>query len=73
MQTLDITGDVCPMTMVRVRMGLEQVEPGGELEILMAAGEPVTSIPRMLRDEGHEILAVERDGEAFRLRVRKKT
>ncbi|NOY45139.1 MAG: sulfurtransferase TusA family protein, partial [Deltaproteobacteria bacterium] len=41
MQTLDITGDVCPMTMVRVRMGLEQVEPGGELEILMAAGEPV--------------------------------
>ncbi|GAB6061629.1 sulfurtransferase TusA family protein [Deferrisoma palaeochoriense] len=72
MSFLDITGDVCPMTLVRVRMALEQVEPGQELEILMAPGEPVASIPRTLRDEGHEVVSVERDGGAFRVRVRKK-
>ena len=69
---LDITGDVCPMTLVRVRMAMDRVAPGGTLRILMAAGEPVASIPRTLREEGHEVLAVERRGEAFSVTVRKK-
>ncbi len=69
---LDITGEVCPMTLVRVRMALDEVGPGGVLRILMAAGEPVASIPRTLKDEGHELLAVERRGDAFSVTVRKR-
>ena len=26
---LDITGDVCPMTFVKVKMGLQQIAPPG--------------------------------------------
>ncbi len=69
---LDITGDVCPMTLVRVRMAMDKVPPGGLLRILMASGEPVASIPRTLREEGHEVLGIERQGDAFSVRVRKK-
>ncbi len=69
---LDITGDVCPMTLVRVRMALDKVEPGGVLRILMASGEPVASIPRTLKDEGHEVLGLDREGDAFSVTVRKK-
>ncbi|GAB4274215.1 MAG: sulfurtransferase TusA family protein [Deferrisomatales bacterium] len=71
-QWLDITGDVCPMTLVRVRMALDRVTSGGTLTILMAGGEPVASIPRALKEEGHEVTALERQGEAFRVTVRKK-
>ncbi len=69
---LDITGDVCPMTLVRVRMALDKLTGGSVLRILMAGGEPVASIPRTLRDEGHEVLAVERQGDAFAVTVRKR-
>ncbi len=69
---LDITGDVCPMTLVRVRMEMDRLAPGATLTIRMASGEPVASIPRTLRDEGHELLGVERNGAAFDVSVRKK-
>jgi tRNA 2-thiouridine synthesizing protein A len=69
---LDITGDVCPMTLVRVRMALDRVAPGGELRVKMAGGEPVSSIPRTLRDEGHQVLSVEKDQDAFNVLFRKK-
>ncbi|MBI5440393.1 MAG: sulfurtransferase TusA family protein [Deltaproteobacteria bacterium] len=69
---LDITGDVCPMTLVRVRMAMDRVSAGGTIRIRMASGEPISSIPRTLKDEGHEILGVERDGEVFEVSVRKK-
>jgi tRNA 2-thiouridine synthesizing protein A len=69
---LDISGDVCPMTLVRVRMGVDRLAPGKTLRIRMASGEPISSIPRTLRDEGHEVLAVEKNGELFDVTVRKK-
>lgn len=70
---LDITGDVCPMTLVRVRMAMDRVGPGETLKIRMASGEPITSIPRTLRDEGHEVLAVDKtEGDVFDVTVRKK-
>lgn len=68
---LDITAEVCPMTLVRVRLALDRVAPGGLLTIRMAGGEPVASIPRALREEGHELVAVARAGEAFEVVVRK--
>lgn len=70
---LDITGDVCPMTLVRVRMALDKVAPGAVLKVKMAAGEPVASIPRTLRGEGHELLCLERVGDHFEAAFRKKT
>ena len=69
---LDITKDVCPMTLVRVRMALGRVAPGGTLRVKMGGGEPVAAIPRTLRDEGHEIVSVEKLGDAFEVTVRLK-
>jgi tRNA 2-thiouridine synthesizing protein A len=70
--TLDITKDVCPMTLVRVRMAMDRIRPGDSLRIRLAAGEPVGSVPRTLRDEGHELVSVEKSGEDFEVTVRKK-
>jgi len=69
---LDITGEVCPLTLVRVRLALDQVAPGGLLRVKLAGGEVVAAIPRTLRDEGHAVVSVERVGEAFTVVFRRK-
>ncbi|MBP2684789.1 MAG: Sulfurtransferase TusA, partial [Deltaproteobacteria bacterium] len=30
---LDITGDICPMTFVKVKMGLQKIKPPGKLTV----------------------------------------
>lgn len=67
---LGITKDVCPMTLVRVRPASGRVAPGGTLRMKRGGGEPVTSIPRTLRDEGHQVLSVEKLGGTFEVTVR---
>lgn len=71
--TLDITGEVCPMTYVRTKVRLEALADGEELEVLLRGDEPLRSLPQSARDEGHEVLALERQaGEVWRLVLRKR-
>ena len=70
---LDITRDVCPMTYVRVKLKLEELEDGEELEVLLRGAEPLKNVPRSAREEGHEVLSlepVEAGGPVHRLRLR---
>jgi tRNA 2-thiouridine synthesizing protein A len=55
---LDITGEVCPMTFVRVKLRLETLEHGDELEVLLKGAEPLRNVPKSVVEEGHEILAL---------------
>jgi tRNA 2-thiouridine synthesizing protein A len=56
---LDLTGVPCPMNWVRTRLALEKLPPGERLDVLLDAGEPLDSVPRSARQDGH---AVEVDG-----------
>jgi tRNA 2-thiouridine synthesizing protein A len=53
--TLDLTGVLCPMNWVRARLALERMEAGERLELLLDPGEPLESVPRSARDEGHRV------------------
>lgn len=70
--TLDIRGQVCPMTYVRTKLKLETLEQGQLLEVLLRGEEPTRNVPRSAREEGHEIVAqdAEPDG-TVRLFIRK--
>lgn len=68
---LDITGEVCPMTFVRVKLKLEEMTTGQRLRIRLNGGEPLDNVPRSLQDEGHHIVNREPDGEVFLLTVQK--
>lgn len=71
--SLDITGEVCPMTYVRAKLVLEEMSVGEEIEIRLRAGEPLDNVPRTLRDHGHEVLEVGQvDGDVYRILVRKQ-
>jgi tRNA 2-thiouridine synthesizing protein A len=53
--TLDLTGVLCPMNWVRARLELERMAPGERLELVLDPGEPLDSVPRSAREEGHEV------------------
>ena len=67
---LDITGDVCPMTFVKVKMGLQKIAPPGKLTVRLKE-EALKSVISSLKAEGHRITGVSREGLVFLLEVEK--
>ena len=55
-ETVDITDKVCPLTFVKTKVALDELEDGEVLAIRMNDGEPVQNVPRSVKEEGHQIL-----------------
>ena len=53
--TVDITDVVCPVTFVKAKVALEELDEGQVLSIRMNDGEPVQNVPRSIKEEGHQI------------------
>lgn len=54
---LDITTYVCPMTFVKTKLQLEDMEAGEVLALKIRRGESYNNVTRSVRDEGHAIVA----------------
>jgi TusA-related sulfurtransferase len=52
---IDITAAVCPMTFVKIKAALAELEDGQILEVRLNGGEAIQNIPRSLKDEGHQV------------------
>jgi tRNA 2-thiouridine synthesizing protein A len=59
---VDLRGEVCPYTFVRTKLALEDLEDGDELTLLLDHRPAFESVPRALREDGHEVLRIEYDG-----------
>ena len=57
--TVDITDVVCPVTCVKAKVALEELDEGQILSIRMNDGEPVQNVPRSIKEEGHQILKLD--------------
>ena len=70
--TVDITDVVCPVTFVKAKVALEELDEGQVLSIRMNDGEPVQNVPRSIKEEGHQILKLTDNGDdTFTLIVKK--
>ena len=58
---IDITDVVCPITFVKTKVALEDLEDGQILEVHLNDGEPVQNVPRSLKDEGHKVLELDQN------------
>lgn len=70
---IDITGEVCPMTYVRVKLAMEDLDDGALLEVTLQGAAPLKNVPRSARDDGHEVLelvALDEGRARLLLRVR---
>ena len=64
--TIDITDVVCPITFVKVKLALEDLEDGQTLAV------PIQNVPRSLKDEDHKVLSVKkRENGTYDLIVKK--
>lgn len=59
------------MTFVRTKLRLERMQPGETLAVRLRGDEPLRNVPRAARDEGHTILAIEADGDAHVVTIRR--
>ena len=57
--TVNITDVVCPVTFVKAKVALEELDEGQILSIRMNDGEPVQNVPRSIKEEGHQILKLD--------------
>lgn len=70
--TIDITDAVCPVTFVKVKAALEELEDGRLMSIRLNDGEPVQNVPRSIKEEGHKILKLTDNGDGtYNLLVKK--
>ena len=69
---IDITDVVCPITFVKVKVAIEDLDDKQILEVKMNEGEPLQNVPRSLKDEGHKVIEL-KDNEdgTFTLYVEK--
>ena len=71
-RTLDIKGQVCPLTFVRSKLAIEQMAIGEVLEIIVDHQASAVNVPRSMEQEGQTVLGVEQTAEAqWHLFVRK--
>lgn len=70
--SVDITDVVCPVTFVKAKVALEELNDGQILSIRMNDGEPVENVPRSIKEEGHQILKIKKNEDGtYTLIVRK--
>lgn len=69
---LNIRGEVCPFTFVKSKLVLEQMELGQVLRVVLDYPPSVESVPKSMREEGQEVLAINKlDNNTWEILIRK--
>ncbi|MCR4895443.1 MAG: sulfurtransferase TusA family protein [Lachnospiraceae bacterium] len=71
-EQVDITDVVCPITFVKAKVAIDELEDGQVIAVRMNDGEPVQNVPRSIKEEGHQILKLaDNEDGTYTLYVRK--
>jgi tRNA 2-thiouridine synthesizing protein A len=70
--TLDLSGLLCPLPVLKARKALQAMTSG--CEILVLATDPMAAIdmPHFCNQQGHELLAQDKQGETLTFRIKRK-
>jgi tRNA 2-thiouridine synthesizing protein A len=71
-EKIDITKEVCPMTFVKTKLKLESMRSGQILEVKLNDGEPLKNVPRSIKEDGHQILGIKKDGTFYKLLIERR-
>lgn len=70
--SVDITDVVCPVTFVKTKVALEELDTGDILSVRLAEGEPLQNVPRSCKEQGHQVLKLDDNGDGtYTMLVRK--
>ena len=68
---IDLTAYGCPLHYIKARNELRKFKDGDEVDFLFVSGDPSQQVSTSLKSDGHEILSVQEQGTATRIKVRK--
>jgi tRNA 2-thiouridine synthesizing protein A len=70
--TLDLSGLLCPLPVLKARKRLEAMPAGAILKVI--ATDPMSAIdmPHFCNEQGHTLLEQAKDGEALIFRIRRR-
>jgi tRNA 2-thiouridine synthesizing protein A len=71
-QTIDITEEICPMTFVKTKLKLDTLRSGQILEVILRDGEPLTNVPRSVKEEGHRILEIRQKDDFYTILIERR-
>jgi sulfite reductase (ferredoxin) len=69
--SMDLRGVKCPINYVKAKIRLETMDKGQTLFLYLDEGEPIKNVPSSLKNDGQEILKMEKTGDYYELLVKK--
>ncbi|MCL2372824.1 MAG: sulfurtransferase TusA family protein [Defluviitaleaceae bacterium] len=69
---VDTTDVLCPITFVRIKVALDEMETGQMLTARINSGEPLKNLPRSAEEEGHKVLGITQNADGtYNLQIEK--
>ncbi len=70
-KVLDAKGLNCPLPILKTKKMLNEVPPGGTLEVLATDPGSVADMASFCRTTGHELVESTKDGDIFRFVIKR--
>lgn len=72
-KSINLKGEVCPYTFVKSKLALEEMQIGQVLEVIVDHEPAVENVPRSMKIEGQQVVAVEKLNDTdWRLVIKKE-
>ena len=71
-KVMDLKGLPCPMPVVKISKGIQEVEVGQIVEALTTDPGSLTDFPAWARTSGNEIVKTEQDGDVIKIYIKRK-
>ena len=55
---IDLLDEICPMTFVKTKLAIEQLNPGERIKVIFNSQEAKTNVPKSLSEVNHKIIAI---------------
>lgn len=68
---LDLKGTPCPINYVKAKLYLENLKIGDIVSIYLDEGEPINNVPKSLKNDGQEIIKIEKKDNFYEVIVKK--
>ncbi|MDB9761686.1 sulfurtransferase TusA family protein [Alphaproteobacteria bacterium] len=69
---IDLLDEVCPMTFVKTKLAIEQINQGERIKVIFNSQEAKINVPKSLSEVNHKIITIKNiDKEQFYIIIEK--
>ena len=71
-KTINLKNETCPMTFVKTRLAIEEINKGEKLKVYYNSEEAKENVPKSLEEIGHKVLEIKNiDKNIFYILIKK--